>query len=245
MNLKLKLLETTSAVVLTFSLPIVAQAASVTTVGTWSNITGNPTSLTGVGTSQISWGTPASGIGKSSYIFKGVTAKPISLPSPGGISNIFDLGTFTHNNFPIFNNSITGATLNINANIEGNLQTFSFDFSHLETPNNANPCAAGGVQPCPDLVSFLNNGVSSETINIAGEEYNLVLSGFLSSGVLVDEFLTLEGLANTAILQGKLVSNDIITNPVPEPLTILGASSALGFGAFFKRKLAKHKQKKA
>ncbi|MCU0533582.1 MAG: PEP-CTERM sorting domain-containing protein [Hydrococcus sp. Prado102] len=35
----------------------------------------------------------------------------------------------------------------------------------------------------------------------------------------------------------------VVTAATPEPLTILGASTALGFGVFFKRKLAKEKNK--
>ncbi|MEA5509248.1 PEP-CTERM sorting domain-containing protein [Crocosphaera sp. UHCC 0190] len=137
------------------------------------------------------------------------------------------------------------AKLYMNLYIPANVQTetFSFDFSHFETPNNGVPCAAGGVQPCPDLVSFLNNGASEQTINIGGDDYNLVITGFLSNGTVVSDFLTLEGVANSAILQGKLVSTSM--QPVPEPLTILGASAAVGFGGLFKRKLAQKKNTKA
>ena len=44
---------------------------------------------------------------------------------------------------------------------------------------------------------------------------------------------------------GDTGSAYVFTNsqPVPEPLTILGAGTAIGFGAFFKRKLAKKNQK--
>ncbi len=41
----------------------------------------------------------------------------------------------------------------------------------------------------------------------------------------------------------KFSSNNEVFEAVPEPLTLLGAGTALGFGTFFKRELSK-KQKK-
>ncbi|MDJ0508638.1 MAG: THxN family PEP-CTERM protein [Crocosphaera sp.] len=242
--MNIKTLAGASAVVLALGFQATAQAASVNTSGTWSNITGNPVDLNGVGTNQINWGNPFNlDNAQSGYVFAGVNGENVTLPTAfGEMSNVFDLGTFIHNNFTITGGSITGATLNIEANfINGSneTQTFSFGFSHFETPNNAVPCAAGGSQPCPDLVSFLNNGASSETVTIDGTQYRLDITGFqLEDGTVVQEFLTLEGQANMATLQGKLTA-------VPEPLTMLGAGAAIGFGGFFKRKLSKKNNKKA
>ncbi len=50
-----------------------------------------------------------------------------------------------------------------------------------------------------------------------------------------------EGLGNNAGIDNLVVTG----SAVPEPLTILGAGAALGFGATFKRKLAQKKAKKA
>ncbi|HAC65523.1 MAG TPA: hypothetical protein DCF68_18830 [Cyanothece sp. UBA12306] len=71
--------------------------------------------------------------------------------------------------------------------------------------------------------------------------------------------------SNTTAIQGSLGDNELVGDDdeddddggndddgddgddnigtVPEPLTILGAGAALGFGGFFKRKLAKSKKK--
>ena len=161
------------------------QAATINTSGTWSNATG--TTVTGLGTSQISWGT-STGEGQSSYEFAGIMGEVITLPTSGGSSSMFALGDFTHENFPIGSGtSIEGATLNINFDlIDGSTtinQMFSFDFSHNETPNSQPPAGPGcttppgSVEPCPDVVSFLNNGEFSQTINIDGEEFSLFIEG--------------------------------------------------------------------
>lgn len=158
----------------------IAQAATVNTSGIWTSV--NPpglSTLTGLNTNQISWGTPAGGSGKSSYVFQGVSG--VTLPAP---ETDFLLGTFTHNNFPIFPPSITGAALDLNLSItNGNIlnQTFSFNFNHNET-NNQQPCNPTGSTVCPDVVSFLNNGESNETITIGGVEYALFISGFQQGG---------------------------------------------------------------
>ena len=56
----------------------------------------NTQSFTGEGTSRIYWGDPVSGDGKSGYEFVGAT-----LPNPMPLDGTFELGTFTHYNFPI------------------------------------------------------------------------------------------------------------------------------------------------
>lgn len=232
----------------------IAQAASITTSGTWTNV--NPTntvSLNGVGSNQINWGSPANSANRQSgYVFDGVTSQPLTLPSGGNSTGNFALGTFTHNNFPILvgssNSSISGATLALNLNItNGSVfnQTFTFNFNHNETPNNGIngfcPSTPGIAAPCPDVVSFLNNGQSNETITINGEEYALFISGFQQNGALVDQFITYENQANSAQIFGSLVKTQ---QAVPEPLTMLGVGTAMGFGTLFKRKMAKTAKKR-
>jgi hypothetical protein len=185
----------------------------------------NNNSASGDGTDTISWGVPATNDGQSSYNFTGLSNGSLT------VGQAFDFGTFTHNNFPIFAPSLESAKLNVNLDILGaTSQTFSFLFDHFETPNNANPCAAGGVSPCPDLVSFPNN-TSEQTIEIGGEEYNLTLLGFNG----VDEFLTLENQANEAILSGKL-TKVVPPETVPEPMALLGLVSVGGVATLLKRK---------
>ena len=51
------------------------------------------------------------------------------------------------------------------------------------------------------------------------------------------------GVEQTASVTGGLVRVENI-RPVPEPLTILGAGTAIGFGTAFKKKLGKNKKNK-
>lgn len=223
----------------------IAQAATVSTSGIWTNVDpANTVGLTGVGTNQISWGTPAnSQNAKSSYVFTGVTNASVPIPPP---SINFLLGTFTHNNFTIAGepepSSIEGADLKLTLSGDIN-QMFTFSFDHNETQNNqpGSVCTIppGFAEPCPDIVSFLNNGISEESITIGGVEYKLLLSGFLQNNTLVNQFITTEAQANSAQLFGRLERADAI----PEPLTILGAGTALGFGTFFKKQVSKKQSK--
>lgn len=192
-----------------------ANAASLNTSGTWTN--SQPASgISGNNTNQISWGNPANPQNaQSSYVFEGVSD---TVDIDDLIDAPFLLGEFTHNNFPITGTTLTSTTLNVDLNIDSFNQLFSFGFTHFETPNGASPCAAGGVQPCPDLVSF-PNGVSDQLINIDGVDYNLTLIGFSQHGPdnAVDEFLTLEAQSNTAGLYAQLTAVE-----TPEPASLLG-----------------------
>lgn len=50
------------------------------------------------------------------------------------------------------------------------------------------------------------------------------------------------GVFNQSV--GYAVIDDVTYNAVPEPLTIFGAGTALGFGAFFKRKTKQAQSKR-
>ncbi|NET56308.1 MAG: PEP-CTERM sorting domain-containing protein [Symploca sp. SIO2E6] len=205
-----------------------ATAASLNTSGTWTN-TEPALSISGEGTNTISWGTG----GTSSYVFEGVST---TVEIDDLIDTPFLLGQFTHNNFPIFPPSLESATLNIDFSLDSFNQTFSFDFTHFETPNSDTPCAAGGVQPCPDLVSFPNEG-SSQLITLDGIDYNFTLIGFSQNGPdnAVNEFLTLENQTNTADLFAKLTEVQEVET-VPEPAGLLGILALGGGIVTLKRK---------
>ncbi|MFH7244509.1 MAG: THxN family PEP-CTERM protein [Spirulina sp.] len=197
-----------------------AEAASISTGGVWTTATPNG-AISGVGTNTISWGTPAeSGGQKSSYVFAGRST--FTAPTDG---TKFSLGEFTHNNFPI-----TGTTLseaNLEVSLTGDIsKVFNFVFKHIETPNNANPCAEGGDQPCPDRV-FLPSLFSQETVNIGGQDLFLKISGFEVDGVTTQSFLTKENQANTAFLVGQFT-------PVPTPALLPGLIG-MGIAALRKR----------
>jgi hypothetical protein len=214
-----------------------ANAASLTTSGIWTDVDpDNTVGITGIGTSEISWGTPATSSGQSGYSFVGVG--PATVDPADLVAAPFALGTFTHNNFPIFGtpnpSSITGATLDVDLALDAFSTTFTFDFAHFETNNSANPCPAGGAQPCPDEVSFLDGGVSDQFITLEGIDYNLTLIGFSQDGgtTLVENFLTLESQANSAVLYAQLTE----VPSTPEPATLLGLIAIGGVAVALKRK---------
>jgi opacity protein-like surface antigen len=112
---RLALLATALALGLATSTAHAVEVTIDSVTGTWSNVTGTPVFLNGVGTKQINWGIPVDG-GQSGYRFDGV-APPSS--GPFGTGTSFDLGTFTHFNQPIQGGtSITGATLNLSITFE-------------------------------------------------------------------------------------------------------------------------------
>ena len=220
-----------------------ANAASLTTSGTWTDADPADTvGLTGLGTSEISWGTPfPPNTFQSGYSFVGIG--PATVDPADLVASPFALGTFTHNNFPISNipapGSITGATLDVGLALDAFSTTFTFNFNHNETPNEPESgiCAAGGVPLCPDEVSFLDGGVSSQFITLEGIDYNLTLIGFSQDGgtTLVDRFLTLEGQANSAVLYAQLTE---VPPPAatPEPASLLGLMAMGGMAVALKRK---------
>ena len=202
-----------------------AQAVPITTSGVWENPTGTPETLatiTGEGTNTLGWGTPLF-MDQSSWVFAGIVG---DLPdNPDG--QRFELGTFTHRNralFPDASADFTGADLLLTLAIGSTEQDFTFGFGHIETPNEADPCAEGGNPPCPDLVSILTP-TALELFVLDGMLFEFTLLGFSQDGgnTIVSEFLTLENADNSASLFGTFRKVE-----VPEPLTI----TILGLGLF-------------
>ncbi|MBE9063631.1 THxN family PEP-CTERM protein [cf. Phormidesmis sp. LEGE 11477] len=205
----------------------IAGAVSLTTSGTWSDI--DPTSgITGGGTNQISWGNPSNpSNSQSSYVFDGVS----TMSNVADLTTSFLLGTFTHNNFPITGTSLDSATLNVNLGLDTLSETFAFGFNHNET-NNATPCDPTGTTVCPDVVTFLNNSSSTQSILLDGVEYALAISGFSTDGgaTLTSQFVTEEGQANNAQLFGQLTP----ATPIPTPAMLPGLVG-MGIAAIRKR----------
>lgn len=209
-----------------------AQAFSLSTSGTWTDAIdsfgGN--AIFGQGTNQISWG---AGNAKSSYVFTGIN--PAQEKTEAELTNPFLLGTFTHNNVPIFFPSLDSATLNVAFNLDAVTSTFSFRFAHNETSNSPGTCLPGSVSICDDVVTF-PTATSSETITLDGVDYNLTLIGFSQNNgaTIVSSFLTQENRSNQAGLYAQLTRSPNQA-AVPEPFSIIATGLALGMGATLKK----------
>jgi hypothetical protein len=206
----LSVVESASAVSITVS---PTSAAWVNPVG-GANVATSPGSSNGDDPILISWGIPNNSGGlnpalqKSSYDYNGDPSVTFVLDQS---VEVVKVGTFTHNNYQINPaNPFEQVTLDLALTVafgSTNLPlVFSTLFDHTETPNNAKPCAAGGTNPCPDLV--LANFISN-IIQIDGKKY-LTILGFSQDGgqTIINSFLTAENQSNPAdlFLKFELVS---------------------------------------
>ena len=213
-------------------------------VGNWTATDPGAPDVSGLNTDTISWGTPPLFGDQSSYVFDGVAPPP---QTGFNLGEVFQVGTFTHNNNPILAPSLNTAELTINSQIgvtQGttDLGTFNvvsvFDFAHFETPNSADPCADGGsngsgvnINGCADRVTFTTNVGQSSGFEVAGVEYILNLTGFLTNGSVADEFWTVERQSNEAFLKGEVVDRTTVV-PIPAAAWLFGSAllGAVGLG---------------
>jgi hypothetical protein len=189
------------------ALAVVVTVDSV--VGTWSNVTGGPSNLTGVGTNHILFGQAGTGAGQSGYLFSGNAPPAIG---PFATGSVFNLGTFTHTNQPIFN-SITGATLNLAIQFHTDVTPQStlseaFAFTHNETPN------VGAPGCCDDIVTVANNTGLSQTFSIGGTSYVFAFTGFQVGGVDFSSFSSPEGGSNSATIRGTFTEVSAVPGPI-------------------------------
>jgi hypothetical protein len=156
-----------------------------------------------------------------------------------GADEVFVLGEFTHFNRPIdAGNAIDGISLRVRADLTFNgtafnNNVFTFRFTHLETPNNADPCAVlpgtgalespgGGTvndNDCADLVTVASLGDNT----VVGTGFSLNVQGFEA---LVGDFfepttsfLSGENATNGARLVASFVQTDV---PAPAPAALFG-----------------------
>ena len=170
------------------------------TSGLWTGINASPPGLAGLSSHHVRWGVPAGGAGQSGYVF---TGRSVEVPLDG---TTFVLGTFTHQNYPIYGYDPKqfDVSLKVHVTFGGGVlsRDFSFTFHHNETPN---------VGPAPQDLVDLPTLQSPETVEIDGEEYALVIQGFLQGGNLVTRFVSEENGSNSADIVAKLVQ---IVKPV-------------------------------
>ncbi len=181
---------------------------TIVTSGNWTSISVGLTRLTGMNTNQVSWGRYANRARRQSgYRFVGQTV-PLRLDGQE-----FVLGTFTHNNFPIYSMRFNRFSINLEVSVvlnEGGLKrNFNFTFNHYETPNR------GSRQQQADQVS-LTSIRTTETVELHGEAYAIEIVGFKQDGQITNHFTSFENAANSAVIVAKLIK---IAQPKPEPVS--------------------------
>ncbi|MBC9245535.1 THxN family PEP-CTERM protein [Paracoccus sp. 11-3] len=245
MRRSLRILSAASALTL---IAAAAQAATlnVTNVSAvWSNPIGGAAVTTGMNgdVAELRWGTGAK---KSGYDFD-----PLSPSGPHSQDTVFNIGTFTHHNFPIGDGTgISGATLDVEFTFylgSDSSTTYTrmsqFVFDHNETPNSANPCANGlpngdpsNAGGCADLVTASTNPATSETFTITEggitRTYVFDVTGFN----IGEDFWTKENMSNSATLQAQYTYEENIA-PVPLPAAAwLLMAGVGGFAAVGRRR---------
>ncbi len=156
---------------------------------------GDPVITNGVPTSSISWGTTTGS--QSGYDVSIEILDPLTFP----------VATFAHRNFPVSDPSLISVQLDFVLDFEVNGAqtgplTFTFTFTHEETPNNLTPCPypTPPGEGCTDRVTFID-APDPTTFTVGGKTYTLGLSFLDQNGDPVAEFITREGgLVNTANL---------------------------------------------
>ena len=171
----------------------------------------------------------------SGYDFKSLDT-PLNVNSDG---SIFELGTFTHLNFPIYT-SISSIKLDLtieDLNIFNINTVFTFD--HNETSNWASPSS----NPANNDIVKIENSIINELFEYGGDNYYFNLLGFSqdSGQTISTSFSTVEGQANTATLYGTITEYPITpgATATPEPATFfLFGLGILGIAGVSRKKTA-------
>ncbi len=175
--------------------------------------------------------------GQSGLGFYGNSNINFACQTPGQTKELYNLGTFTHYNQPIYvpystdgvnSESLSGGLLTVSLTGESD-SDFDFFVDFEETPNNPNnyPVARWDTSTCPygenngscnDRISVEDRIDPGNEIIIDGESCQVVLEGFgdCSTGVSSDvvEFITTEGSTNSACLWASMTTPEDLNGTV-------------------------------
>lgn len=186
--------------------------------GVWSSSTSaDGGAIDGVGSGSLAWGTPGF-TRQSGYRFEG----------RGGFSaqsgQSFSIGTFTHENFPIYGKGLSSASLQVSFQIAGLTGPVSstFSFMHTETSNGEATCADGGqngvgvnLAGCADRVGLAMNDGLTQRFEMGGMSYTLEVLGFQHDGAFVETLWTEEDNAKEAELIARFTAQALPQKPIP------------------------------
>ncbi|WP_295880301.1 THxN family PEP-CTERM protein [uncultured Thiohalocapsa sp.] len=202
---------------------------------------------------QIRWGQGA--LAGDLANASGYEFDPRDTPFSEPEETIFELGNFTHFNFPIsLGTSIDSVELFLRAMItvedggevfDLGQSIFEFAVMHDETPNNAVPCPYGddddNANGCADQV-IIETLTTSDTFAFNGRELTLEILGFSETlqdaqdGIFDSEFISPERGENVRILSAAFATVSEGETPVPAPLLLMAAGLFGLFGAQYLRR---------
>jgi len=243
------------ALLIILAIPVLALADTVSLSNiTASWVNGQPDAAPtyyGNGTTNpiVTWGVGVNGP-PSAYEFTAVGGT-INVDAQEGLSDPFQVGTFTHQNNTISASGtpfLTSISLQLNMDVDINgvpqgLQTFSFNFFHNETDNNPlwGTCANGlpnysgvNINGCADNVQFTGN-TWENTFYIGDTSYTLGLYGFVQGDEVVNNWWTIERMDNDADLMAYVGLRENHSE-VPEPTSAVLLLSGMGVLGFIRKR---------
>ena len=176
----------------------------------WSNVQGGSSSVDNNPATQddvVEWPTSGS---QSQYRFDDNDSLTANQSVP--VNSIFELGTFTHENFPITSGTAIDSVdldLSLDVIINGYSATVehTIKFLHDETTNTDDPEASRDVVTIENASTIVP--VSIQTQEGETETYNFQIIGFVDElNNIVDQVKTYEDAKNSFTLVAKLVSSE-------------------------------------
>jgi hypothetical protein len=154
----------------------------------------------------------------------------------GFYSSAARAGAVLRTSFPL---TPTPSTLNVP--IGGFTGGQTFTFSHFWDNTWDEPIQVTFNYQLVEVDSFFDDPFNfTSTFTIPGNTFNQQIS--TRATLTADDLNNTNGFFEGGVLEFSVQSPTFTEAHVPEPLTMLGVGTAVGFGAMFKRQLSKNKQ---